>query len=213
MFLSDRDIKFALQNQQLIVIPPPAKIDTCSFDVHLDKIEQAKVWNVKKYEEMQSQCGGDRYLGVGSPTYSHQKFHDEYGMPIPVKRDVKDVAPKALVYVDGEKVVVEPGGFFLWQTKEAIGTPEIDPRFICFINGKSTRARAGLLVHMTAPTIEAGWWGNVVLEICNLGPFVLSLKEDDRIAQITVAAISCFPEKKKDDTGIAIGQSSVGGRK
>jgi Ca2+-binding RTX toxin-like protein len=29
---------------------------------------------------------------------------------------------------------------------------------------------------MTAPTIHAGWWGQVTLEIANLGPFTLALK-------------------------------------
>src|SRR5215212_5574430 len=85
--------------------------------------------------------------------------------------------PKQLVYKNGSEIFVRTGGFLLWQTKEKVGTPPVDPWFICFVDGKSTRARAGLLVHLTAPTIQAGWSGNVTLEIANLGPFYLLLQE------------------------------------
>jgi deoxycytidine triphosphate deaminase len=63
---------------------------------------------------------------------------------------------------------------------------------------------------MTAPTIHAGWWGQITLEIANLGPFDLCLAEDDAISQIVVATISSPPTKRKKE-GIAIGQKQVSG--
>jgi dCTP deaminase len=103
--------------------------------------------------------------------------------------------------------------FSLWQTKEVVGTPKIDPRYICFIDGKSTRARTGLLVHLTAPTIHAGWDGKVTLEIVNLGPFTFGLSENDVIAQLTVAMISSSPNKSHQDAGSStIGQTGVEGK-
>jgi dCTP deaminase len=105
------------------------------------------------------------------------------------------------------------GRFLLWQTKETIGPPEQDPRFICVIDGKSTRARAGLLVHLTAPTIHAGSSGNVALEICNLGPFTFGLRENDVIAPLTVASISSPPAKTHQEAGTStLGQTHVEGR-
>ncbi len=74
-------------------------------------------------------------------------------------------------------------------------------QYICFIDGKSTRARTGILVHLTAPTIHAGWKGNVVLEIVNLGPFTFVLQEDDVIAQLTVATISSSPQQTHAEAG------------
>jgi hypothetical protein len=65
---------------------------------------------------------------------------------------------------------------------------------------------------MTAPTIHAAWgaW-NITLEIANLGPFHLVLKEDDVIAQITVATISSVPEKNMREAGSqTAGQTNVG---
>ena len=58
---------------------------------------------------------------------------------------------------------------------------------ICFVDGKSTRARAGIVVHLTAPTIHTSWVGKVTLEFVNLGPFDLVLQEDDVIAQLPTA--------------------------
>jgi hypothetical protein len=36
MYLSDRDLEFAVRTGQLIVNPPPAEYDTTSIDLHLD---------------------------------------------------------------------------------------------------------------------------------------------------------------------------------
>jgi dCTP deaminase len=72
--------------------------------------------------------------------------------------------------------------------------PHRHPELICFLNAKSTEARTGLLVHFTAPTIHAGWSGKVTLEISNLGPFTFVLREDDALAQLTVATISSAPD-------------------
>ena len=82
---------------------------------------------------------------------------------------------------------------------------------VCFVDGKSTRARTGILVHMTAPTIHAAWgaW-RVTLEIANLGPFHLVLKEDDSIAQIIVAKLTSVPERNMEETGsVTYGQQDV----
>ncbi len=208
MYLSDRDLRFALESGQLIVAPPPAEIDTTSIDLHLDKIEEAKVWDVIAFEEQQREAGAPPFLGVGK--FNHKAFAKKFAVPVPPE---EQAGPDAKVYRDGTRVIVKSGGFFLWQTRESVGTPEIDPRLICFIDGKSTRARTGLVVHMTAPTIHAGWWGQVTLEIGNLGPFTLALCEGDAIAQIVVAAISSPPLKKKKAQGIAIGQRNVAGGK
>lgn len=36
MYLSDRDLKFAVETGQLIVAPAPTEYDTTSIDLHLD---------------------------------------------------------------------------------------------------------------------------------------------------------------------------------
>jgi dCTP deaminase len=85
-----------------------------------------------------------------------------------------------------------------------VGTPVKNPGLICFVNAKSTRARTGILVHFTAPTIHAGWKGKITLEIANLGPFHVVLEENDVVAQLTVATVSSPP-----DLRLKVGQSQT----
>jgi len=202
MYLSDRDLKYAIETGRLIVNPAPEEYDTTSIDLHLDEITQAKVWNIDAYVTSQQSSGSPTWVRTGK--YNFRSFSAKYFQDISTTRTEK-------VYRDGDRVILKPGGFFLWQTVEKVGTPEEDPRFICFINGKSSSARAGLLVHMTAPTIHAGWWGKITLEIANLGPFDLCLEPGDAISQIVVATISSPPSIPKNTKGIAIGQKGVGG--
>jgi dCTP deaminase len=207
VYLSDRDLRLALAAGLLIVNPPPEEIDTTSIDLHLDRIDQAKVWDVRAYEQQEEDAGRTRpALGLGR--FDYRQFATTFAIPIPTRSQ----APSgARVFRDGDRVILEPQGFFLWQTAEEVGTPEVDPRLICFVDGKSGRARTGIVVHMTAPTIHAGWWGKVTLEIANLGPFRLALQEGDAIAQIVVASITSPPTQKKSAGGIALGQQSVTG--
>ncbi|HKI38480.1 MAG TPA: hypothetical protein VKA46_41915 [Gemmataceae bacterium] len=151
MFLSDRDLQFAVATRQLIVDPPPEEYDTTSIDLHLDRVGEAKIWNVAAFSARQAEAGNDPWLRPGR--YKVRAFSREFYCDLPT-----DPTPGNLVYRHGDCVILRPHGFFLWQTREAVGTPEVDPRLICFVNGKSSAARAGLLVHMTAPTIHAGWW-------------------------------------------------------
>lgn len=205
MYLSDRDINWAIAKKQLI-IDPPSKVNPTSIDLHLDRVEEAQIWNLRLLGERH------RTLGVHEPevrigTFNWGEFSEEYLMPPP------DECPDAKVCRRGRQVIVRPGGFLLWQTKEVVGTPDEGAELICFVDGKSTKARTGILVHFTAPTIHAGWHGNVVLEIANLGPFTFVLQEDDVIAQVTVATISSVPEKTQKEAGSqTLGQTTVKGQ-
>jgi dCTP deaminase len=203
MYLTDRDLKHAVARGHLIVDPAPLEYDTTGIDLHLDHIEEARVWDHSSFEKAQSDSGNRPWLGVGG--FDYQAFANKYTLPV----QSRGADSQQRVWRDGNRIILAPGGFFLWQTREVVGTPVEDARYICFIDGKSTRARIGLLVHMTAPTIHAGWWGKVTLEIANLGPFQLALEEGDAVAQIVVAMVSSPPEKKKAANGVDVGQQSV----
>ncbi|HEV3255800.1 MAG TPA: hypothetical protein VG013_02865 [Gemmataceae bacterium] len=213
MYLSDRDLRYAIKCGHLLVIPPPdqpKQVGPTSIDLHLDKIEEAKIWNIPKFKQRAKAMGyGDEpELHIG--TFDYKEFAGEF--QIPPKTVRRGEATDELVFRRGDDIIVRPHGFVLWQTKEKVGTPEEGAQLICFIDGKSTRARTGLVVHMTAPTIHAAWgaW-SVTLEISNLGPFHFVLKEDDVIAQITVATISSVPERTMREAGsVTVGQQNVG---
>jgi dCTP deaminase len=80
--------------------------------------------------------------------------------------------------------LLRPNQFVLGRTNERIrlalpteyrSAAADKPSLAARVEGKSSRARFGILVHFTAPTIHAGFEGTITLEIINLGwqPFVL----------------------------------------
>jgi dCTP deaminase len=65
-----------------------------------------------------------------------------------------------------------PGEFVLAMTHESITVPR---NLIAMVEGRSTYARVGLTMHQTAPWIQPGWRGPIILEIRNQGPLTIEL--------------------------------------
>lgn len=83
---------------------------------------------------------------------------------------------------------IEPGEFVLAMTHEVITVPK---NMIALIEGRSTYARIGLSMHQTAPWIQPGWNGPIVLEIMNHGPLQVELTPlIDRPCQLTFFQLS-----------------------
>ncbi len=82
-----------------------------------------------------------------------------------------------------ERFVLDPGEFILALTHETIKVPK---NLIALVEGRSTYARVGLSMHQTAPWIQPGWRGPIILEIMNHGPFRIELTPlIDRPCQVT----------------------------
>jgi dCTP deaminase len=88
--------------------------------------------------------------------------------------------------------LLEPNRFVLGRTIERVGFP-LAGRLAGRIEGRSSYARTGLLIHFTAPTIHAGFEGTITLEIINLGPLALVLTPELRICQLIVETIEGEP--------------------
>lgn len=93
---------------------------------------------------------------------------------------------------------LKQGKFILAKTVERIELPipELDSGISCLaarIEGKSSRARLGLLVHFTAPTVHPGFKGTLTLEIINLGPASILLHPGVAIAQLIVEEVMGIP--------------------
>ncbi|MYC81095.1 MAG: dCTP deaminase [Acidobacteria bacterium] len=87
-----------------------------------------------------------------------------------------------------ETFTLEPKEFVLAMTYERVKIP-LD--LIARIEGRSTYARVGLTMHQTAPWIQPGWDGPIVLEIMNHGPFKMDLTPlKDRPCQLTFFNLS-----------------------
>lgn len=207
MYLSDRDLAWAIECGKLVCDPKPEKVDVTSFDLHLDKISEAKIWNIDAYAASQRERGqAERELRIAK--YELKPFGGKFLMEPPVWREGSD----ELVMRRGDQIILRRHGFLLWQTQETVGTnADRNADLICFVDGKSTRARTGIVVHLTAPTIHCTWNGQVVLEIVNLGPFDIVLEPGDVIAQITVAKVTSPPEKDVRLASSTFGQTNVQG--
>jgi dCTP deaminase len=67
-------------------------------------------------------------------------------------------------------------------------------RLAARVEGRSSLARLGLMVHITAPTIHSGFRGAITLEMVNLGPFHLKLvPQKTRICQLIVERLESDP--------------------
>lgn len=209
MYLSDVDLRQAVISGDLIIKPLPDKeIGPTSIDLHLDSVTEAKIWNMEKLAAHNKSHGHPpKELHVARMTYGH--ISREYLISPPHENDATE---NDGVFVREDAVVIRPHGFVVWQTEEEVGTPDGGAKYICFIDGKSTRARTGLVIHLTAPTIHAGWSGNVTLEMTNCGPLDLVLHAGDAVAQITVAQITQPPALDvKLYEAATYGQKSVSG--
>lgn len=83
--------------------------------------------------------------------------------------------------------ILSPGKLLIAHTEEHIGLPD---NIKATIQGKSTLARHGIVVHLTADAIHPGWSGQVVLEIVNLGENSIILRRGDPIGTVTFDTLS-----------------------
>lgn len=125
--------------------------------------------------------------------FQFTKFRDAQGLTISVADGLRHVgqlglwATKELREVDElgarESYELPPGQFVLALTHESIRIPK---HLIGLVEGRSTYARMGLSMHQTAPWIQPGWSGPIVLEIANHGTFTIKLTPlVDRPCQLT----------------------------
>lgn len=206
MYLTDGCINKAVSKGRLIFEPKPGSIDPSSVDLHLGPISEAKIWDTAKLLEHEKSRGAERpELRVG--TYNLGQFSKLYLTPPPKFERGQDQPASRR----DDEIVVRPLGFVLWQTLERVGTPDKNAKFIGFVDGKSTKARAGIVVHLTAPTIHTSWAGYVTLEIVNLGPFDLVLAAGDAIAQVIFARVTKPPKLSMRETSVTYGQTSASG--
>ena len=90
---------------------------------------------------------------------------------------------------------LRPNQLVLARTLERVAFPTLD-RDICYsarVEGKSSLARCGILVHFTAPTIHAGFSGTITLEIINLGPQAFLLTQGMFVCQLIIEEVRGRP--------------------
>lgn len=86
---------------------------------------------------------------------------------IDTRRGLPEDAMEEINLKDGDPFILEPGAFAIASTSELLKLPN---DILGRLEGKSSLARLGILVHSTAARFDPGWNGAPVLELGNLGP-------------------------------------------
>ncbi len=86
---------------------------------------------------------------------------------IDTRRGLPEDAMEEIDLKDGDPFILEPGAFAIASTSEVLKLPA---DILGRLEGKSSLARLGILVHSTAARFDPGWNGAPVLELGNLGP-------------------------------------------
>jgi dCTP deaminase len=94
---------------------------------------------------------------------------------------------------------LHPGELALAVTYESVTLPD---NIVGWLDGRSSLARLGLMVHVTAHRIDPGWSGQIVLEFYNSGKLPLALRPKMKIAALnfeTMSASALRPYNKRQD--------------
>lgn len=160
MILSDGEIQEAIRQRKIIVEPSP--MDQQYTTSALDLLLGDEILELQTLEELASKEPPDvqRPMVVDPAQVDINLLLQRYAKPLLRETDGSFVLP--------------PKKFVLGITREYIDLPRRS-KIAARVEGRSTLARLGLVVHFTAPTIHAGFHGQIILEMYNFGNYSLRL--------------------------------------
>lgn len=112
----------------------------------------------------------------------HFRVFRNHTMPvIDVKQNLEDLT-ELVTMVEDLPFILHPGEFVLGSTAERVAVPN---DLVARIEGKSSLGRLGLLIHSTAGFVDAGWDGQLTLELSNVASLPITLYPGMKIGQIS----------------------------
>jgi dCTP deaminase len=161
MVLTDREIQIIIDQKLIIVDPPPVEksYSSTTVDFTLDKTIS---------EFVEPRPGRETIIDPTHPDFNHEAILSEITRQISIPND---------------GYVLKPGQMILAWTKEYINL-HINAKIAARVEGKSSLARLGIGVHITAPIIHAGFEGQIRLEMMHHGRLPVRLKEGMKICQL-----------------------------
>ncbi len=195
MILCNTRLHAALDSRELVIDPEPSPREPqvgshCPYDTHSVDLRLS--------EEIAVPSGG--------------KFSYDATQSGSIAKLITDHSKK-YVLSESQPFKLDPHKFILGRTLERVHLPikpGCDHCLAARIEGKSSLARLGLLVHFTAPTIHPGFEGAITLEIINLGPASILLTPEMYIAQLIVEQVLGCPKENPSDFQ---GQSTAAGER
>ena len=108
-------------------------------------------------------------------------FHNARRAYIDVREPMDDLTE--LVTAESDRpFILHPGEFVLGQTLERVSLPS---DLVARLEGKSSLGRLGLLIHSTAGFVDAGFEGNLTLELSNVANLPITIYHGMPIGQIS----------------------------
>ncbi|MCL1077351.1 dCTP deaminase [Parashewanella spongiae] len=150
MRLTDIEIIKSLDDGEIVISPRPSDdaISGVSMDVRL----------------------GDQFRVFNDHT---APYIDLSGAKSDVQEALDRVMSDQIDIPEGEAFFLHPGQLALAVTYENVMLPA---DIVGWLDGRSSLARLGLMVHVTAHRIDPGWQGKIVLEFFNSGKLPLALR-------------------------------------
>tara|TARA_R110001583_G_scaffold54837_1_gene167353 strand:- start:3227 stop:3811 length:585 start_codon:yes stop_codon:yes gene_type:complete len=164
MRLSDKDIEQYLDDEKIIISPKPdsSMISGVSVDIRL----------------------GNEFRVFQDHT---APFIDLSGPKDEMQKAMNSVMSDEINIADGDAFFLHPGELALAVTYESVTLPD---NIVGWLDGRSSLARLGLMVHVTAHRIDPGWSGQIVLEFYNSGKLPLALRPKMTIAALNFETMS-----------------------
>ena len=161
MILTDREIRISIERKLIEIDPAPGAdaFSSTAVDLTLDG-------PFRLYKERSQSL--DHIVDPGRPGFSIKEAIDT----LTVQKEI-----------DSSGFSLEPGNLILAWTRESVNL-KTESRVAARVEGKSSLARLGLLVHLTAPTIHAGFSRPIQLEVINLGKVPIRLRVGMPICQL-----------------------------
>jgi dCTP deaminase len=158
MRLSDRDIERYLAEGKIGITPAPDAdmISGVSVDIRLGN----------KFRVFQAHAAP--YIDLSGPRAQ-------------VDAALNSVMSDEIFIADDQVFILHPSELALGVTQESVRLPA---DIVGWLDGRSSLARLGLMVHVTAHRIDPGWSGNIVLEFYNSGKLPLALRPHMKIGAL-----------------------------
>ena len=147
------------------------------------------------FKEQFGPCSVDLRLGKFFRKFKRAEIpYIDLKADVPFERIMMKIKP-----APGKPLIMHPGDFVIAHTEETI---EISPDLAARMDGRSSLARLGIVIHVTAARFDPGWKGKAVMELGNLGIMPVALYPGMRICAITFETLSSPSEtpylKQKD---------------
>ncbi|HEJ9555811.1 TPA: dCTP deaminase [Proteus mirabilis] len=189
MRLCDRDIIQWLDEGKLVIEPRPPveRINGATADVRLGN----------QFRVFQGHTAA--YIDLSGPKNE-------------VNEALERVMSDEIVLPEGEAFYLHPGELALAVTLESVTLPD---NVVGWLDGRSSLARLGLMVHVTAHRIDPGWHGHIVLEFFNSGKLPLALRPSMVIGALSFEPMSGSadrPYNRRQDAKYKNQQGAVGSR-